>query len=78
MAKTVALKQQRIARSARALIRQINTEEYQFALSIFQREFPPRDQIFISNQTGLDNRQYVRPTIHRNIRSIWAIYLVNV
>lgn len=49
-------------------MRQINTEEYQFALSIFQREFPPRDEIFISNQTGLGNRPYVRPTINGNIR----------
>lgn len=49
-------------------IRQITTDEYQFALSIFQREFPPRDQIFISNQTGLGDRPYVRPTIHGNIR----------
>lgn len=55
-------------KSTRDLIRQINTEEYQFALSIFQREFPPRDEIYISNQTGLQNRQYVRPTIHGNIR----------
>lgn len=49
-------------------IRQITTEEYHFALSIFQREFPPRDEIYISNQTGLGGRPYVRPTIHGNIR----------
>lgn len=64
----------KIAKSKRDLIRQINTEEYQFALSIFQREFPPRDEIFISNQTGLNDRQYVRPTIHGNIR----IYMGNL
>lgn len=49
-------------------IRRITTAEYHFALSIFQREFPPRDEIFISNQSGLDNRPYVRPTINGNIR----------
>ena len=50
------------------MIRQITADEYHFALSIFQREFPPRDEIYISNQTGLGNRPCVRPTIHGNIR----------
>jgi hypothetical protein len=42
--------------------RQISTEEYQFALSIFEREFPPRDQIVISDGTGIGGAFYVRPT----------------
>ncbi len=49
-------------------IRRITADEYEFALSIFQREFPAKDQIFISNQTGLNDRQFVRPTINGNIR----------
>lgn len=57
-----------VAKTASENTRQISTEEYQFALSIFQREFPPRDEIYISNQTGLQNRNYVRPTIDGNIR----------
>lgn len=56
------------AASTPELIRQISTDEYQFALSIFQREFPSRDEIYVSNQTGLQGRMYVRPTIHGNIR----------
>ena len=66
-----------ITKTAKAtgnLIRQISTAEYNFALSIFQREFPPRDEIWISNQTGLENRPYVRPTINGNIR----MYLGNL
>jgi hypothetical protein len=51
-----------------ATTRRITTEEYQFALSIFQREFPPKDQIFISNGTGLGGAMFVRPTINGNIR----------
>lgn len=62
------------AKTTSNLIRQITTAEYQFALSIFQREFPPRDEIWISNQTGLENRPYVRPTINGNIR----MYLGNL
>jgi hypothetical protein len=48
--------------------RTISTEEYQFALSIFEREFPPRDNITITDETGLGNRPYVRPTINGHIR----------
>jgi hypothetical protein len=43
--------------------RTISAEEYQFALSLFQREFPPRDQITITDETGFGNRPYVRPTV---------------
>lgn len=48
--------------------RRITTEEYQFALSIFQREFPPKDKIFISDGAGLGGRPFVRPTTKGNIR----------
>jgi hypothetical protein len=48
--------------------RTISTKEYQFALTIFEREFPPRDQITITNITGLGGRPYVRPTVDGNIR----------
>ena len=48
--------------------RQISTTEYQFALSLFEREFPPRDQITIHNGTGLNGAFYVRPTAYGNIR----------
>ena len=48
--------------------RTISTEEYQFALSIFEREFPPRDIITITDDTGLGDRPYVRPTINGHIR----------
>jgi Tectonin domain len=51
-----------------ATTRRITTDEYQFALSIFQREFPPKDQIFISSGTGLGGALFVRPTINGNIR----------
>lgn len=68
MAKAKPIKKVPIAKSPPEKTRQITTEEYQFALSIFQREFPPRDEIFISNQTGLHNSYYVRPTINGNIR----------
>ena len=68
MAKAKSIKSVPVATSAGERTRQITTEEYQFALSIFQREFPPRDEIFISNQTGLNNSYYVRPTINGNIR----------
>lgn len=74
MAKAKSIKSIPVAKSTAERTRQISTEEYQFALSIFQREFPPRDEIFISNQTGLQNRPYVRPTINGNIR----MYLGNL
>jgi hypothetical protein len=48
--------------------RTISTEEYQFALSIFEREFPPRDIITITDETGLGDRPYVRPTVDGHIR----------
>jgi len=48
--------------------RTISTDEYQFALSIFEREFPPRDIITITDETGLSDRPYVRPTIDGHIR----------
>src|SRR5687767_10950373 len=48
--------------------RTISTAEYQFALSLFQREFPPRDQITITNGTGLKGAYYVRPLTNGNIR----------
>ena len=67
MAKAKSTKTVQVAKSAEKT-RRITTEEYQFALSIFQREFPPRDEIFISNQTGLHDSYYVRPTINGNIR----------
>jgi hypothetical protein len=43
--------------------RRITTQEYQLALSIFQREFPPRDHITITDETGFEDRPYVRPTV---------------
>ena len=43
--------------------RRITTSEYQFALSIFQREFPPRDHITITDETGFGGATYVRPTV---------------
>src|SRR5690606_38410674 len=48
--------------------RRITAEEYHFALSIFQREFPPRDEIFITDDSIDDDRPYVWPTITGNIR----------
>ena len=65
---TFMAKSKKAAAAAPEQIRQITADEYHFALSIFQREFPPRDEIYVSNQTGLDNRAFVRPTIHGNIR----------
>lgn len=49
-------------------MRTISAAEYNFALSIFQREFPPRDEITITNITGIGNRPYVRPTVDGHIR----------
>lgn len=37
-------------------------------MSIFEREFPPRDEITITDGTGLGGRPYVRPTIDGHIR----------
>lgn len=48
--------------------RRITTDEYQFALTIFEREFPPRDIITITNETGFGGRPYVRPTVDGHIR----------
>ena len=41
----------------------MTVEEYQFALTIFEREFPPRDHITITDQTGIGGAFYVRPTV---------------
>lgn len=49
-------------------MRTISTDEYQFALSIFEREFPPRDTITVTDETGMDDRPYVRPTVDGGIR----------
>lgn len=49
-------------------IRPITAEEYHFALSIFQREFPPRDEIFITDGSLEGDRGYVMPTLGGNIR----------
>jgi hypothetical protein len=38
-------------------------EEYHFALSIFERDFPVRDEIELCDGTGLDGRPFVRPTV---------------
>lgn len=46
-----------------AAARTMTVEEYQFALTIFEREFPPRDQITITDQTGLGGAFFVRPTV---------------
>jgi Tectonin domain len=48
--------------------RGISTAEYQFALALFEREFPPRDILTITNETGFNGRPYVRPTIDGHIR----------
>lgn len=48
--------------------RRISTAEYQFALALFEREFPPRDEITITNGTGFGGRPYVRPTIDGEIK----------
>jgi Tectonin domain len=55
--------------------REITTAEYQFALSIFEREFPPKDMITITNSTGLGNRPYVRPSINGGVQmNLGSIY----
>jgi hypothetical protein len=38
-------------------------EEYQFALSIFERDFPVRDDIELCDETGIGGRPFVRPTV---------------
>jgi hypothetical protein len=38
-------------------------EEYQFALSIFERDFPVRDDIELTDGTGIGGRPFVRPTV---------------
>lgn len=43
--------------------RGMTPEEYQFALSIFERDFPVRDEIELSDDTGIGGRPFVRPTI---------------
>ena len=43
--------------------RGMTPEEYQFALSIFERDFPVRDDIELSDGTGIGGRQFVRPTV---------------
>jgi hypothetical protein len=43
--------------------RGVTPEEYQFALSIFERDFPVRDEIELSDGTGIGGRQFVRPTV---------------
>jgi hypothetical protein len=48
--------------------RDINTAEYQFALSLFEREFPPKDMITLTNGTGFSNRPYVRPSINGGVQ----------
>jgi|GEM_PF-3008627 len=42
--------------------RMMTPKEYQFALSIFEREFPERHRITLTDSTGIGNRPYVRPT----------------
>lgn len=43
--------------------REMTPEEYQFALSIFERDFAVRDDIELTDGSGLDDRPFVRPTI---------------
>jgi Tectonin domain len=43
--------------------RGMTPEEYQFALSIFERDFPVRDEIELNDGAGIDGRQFVRPTV---------------
>jgi hypothetical protein len=38
-------------------------EEYQFALSIFERDFPVRDDVELTDGTGIGGRPFVRPTV---------------
>ena len=55
--------------------RGITTAEYQFALSIFEREFPPKDMITLTNGAGFSNRPYVRPSINGGVQmNIGNIY----
>lgn len=48
--------------------RNITTAECQFALSLFEREFPPKDMITLTNGTGFSNRPYVRPSINGGVQ----------
>lgn len=43
--------------------RGMTPEEYQFALSIFERDFPVRDEIELTDGTGIGGRPFVRPTV---------------
>lgn len=43
--------------------RSMTPEEYQFALSVFERDFPVRDDIELCDGDGIDGRQFVRPTV---------------
>lgn len=43
--------------------RGMTPEEYHFALSIFERDFPVRDEIELCDGDGIGGRQFVRPTI---------------
>jgi virginiamycin B lyase len=55
--------------------RDITTAEYQFALSIFEREFPPKDMITLTNSTGFGGKPYVRPSINGGIQiNLGGIY----
>ncbi|MBC7938074.1 MAG: hypothetical protein H7Y86_22215, partial [Rhizobacter sp.] len=55
--------------------RNITTAEYQFALALFEREFPPKDMITVANGTGFNNRPYVRPSINGGVQmNLGAIY----
>lgn len=51
-----------------ASTRTISAKEYNFALQVFQREFPEQNRITIVNDDGLDNRAYVRPTVDGEIK----------
>jgi hypothetical protein len=53
--------------AAEARRRTISTEEYQFALSLFEREFPRQYDIIITDNVGYGGRPYVRPTIDGEI-----------
>lgn len=43
--------------------RELTPEEYHFALSIWERDFPVRDDIELTDGAGLDDREFVRPTL---------------
>lgn len=43
--------------------RGMTPDEYHFALSIFERDFPVRDEIELTDGTGLGGRPFVRPTV---------------